>query len=180
MKKHSQGESDIIGLITKLQEQLSSLERKVDTLINRAMPKPAEVKPVPQSFPKPFQQPANHNLQATRQDNRFPGSNRQDNRYRERIMYKTICADCRKECQVPFRPVEGRLVYCQVCFSRRKAGNSFRGNFDNKPKEITPTQTTPTQATTVATRQMSEKNKFATKKKIALKKKPVSKKRKGK
>lgn len=38
-----------------------------------------------------------------------------------REMYKTICADCKKECEVPFKPRDDRPVYCKECFSKRKA-----------------------------------------------------------
>jgi len=41
----------------------------------------------------------------------------------ERMMYKAICADCQKECTIPFKPSGDRPVYCQDCFSRRKVIN---------------------------------------------------------
>ena len=28
-----------------------------------------------------------------------------------REMHKAICSDCKKECEVPFKPTEGRPVY---------------------------------------------------------------------
>lgn len=37
-----------------------------------------------------------------------------------REMFKAICADCKKECEVPFKPREDRPVYCKECFSKRK------------------------------------------------------------
>ncbi|HNV85886.1 MAG TPA: DNA-directed RNA polymerase [Candidatus Omnitrophota bacterium] len=39
---------------------------------------------------------------------------------RPREMHKAICADCHKECEVPFKPSSGRPVYCKDCFSKRK------------------------------------------------------------
>jgi CxxC-x17-CxxC domain-containing protein len=33
-----------------------------------------------------------------------------------REMHKVICSDCGKETEVPFKPTEGRPVYCQECF----------------------------------------------------------------
>ena len=39
-----------------------------------------------------------------------------------REMHKAICADCKKECEVPFKPREDRPVYCKECFAKRKAG----------------------------------------------------------
>ncbi|MCW1296470.1 MAG: DNA-directed RNA polymerase [Candidatus Parvarchaeota archaeon] len=38
----------------------------------------------------------------------------------ERKMYKAICADCGKECEVPFKPQEGRPVYCRECYAKRR------------------------------------------------------------
>ncbi len=37
-----------------------------------------------------------------------------------RVMHTAICADCSKECTIPFKPSADRPVYCQDCFSRRK------------------------------------------------------------
>ena len=33
-----------------------------------------------------------------------------------REMHKATCADCKKECEVPFKPIEGRPVYCKECY----------------------------------------------------------------
>lgn len=35
-------------------------------------------------------------------------------------MHKAVCADCKKECEVPFKPREDRPVYCRDCFSKHK------------------------------------------------------------
>lgn len=37
-----------------------------------------------------------------------------------RKMYPAVCADCGKECMVPFEPREDRPVYCSECFERRR------------------------------------------------------------
>ena len=37
-----------------------------------------------------------------------------------REMHKTTCAECKQECEVPFKPTEGRPVYCKECFSKHK------------------------------------------------------------
>lgn len=179
MKKHSQADPDIINLITTLTEHLASLERKVDTLISRSLPGPVENKPNQQPYVKPFQRPANNFSQSLpSQGNRFQSGNRRDNSQRERVMHKAICADCKKQCEVPFRPVEGRLVYCQLCFSRRRSGSSFRGNFDNKPREAFSTPTAAVPSANISTHGSGVKNRLVTKKKSVIKKKPLSKKRK--
>ena len=37
-----------------------------------------------------------------------------------REMHKATCADCKKECDVPFKPSGDRPVYCKECYSKRK------------------------------------------------------------
>ena len=37
-----------------------------------------------------------------------------------REMHKATCADCGKECEVPFKPTEGRPVYCKDCYQNHK------------------------------------------------------------
>jgi len=143
MKKHSQAESEIIEAIGKVQEQLVVLEKKIDSLISRSSPRPPEVKPVP----KPFQ--------------------RQENNYRERLMHKAICADCKKECEVPFKPSGERPVYCKECFSKRKRPRPITARPDNRPRVVVPAQEV-----------QINKPESKEKKKPARKKKPVSKKRK--
>ena len=38
-----------------------------------------------------------------------------------REMHKATCAECNKECEVPFKPSGDRPVYCKECFSKRKS-----------------------------------------------------------
>ena len=38
----------------------------------------------------------------------------------QRTMHKAICAECGKECEVPFEPTEGRPVYCRECFAKHR------------------------------------------------------------
>ena len=38
----------------------------------------------------------------------------------ERQMHKAVCAECGKDCEVPFKPSEDRPVYCRDCFAKRK------------------------------------------------------------
>ena len=37
-----------------------------------------------------------------------------------REMHKTVCSECKKECEVPFKPTEGKPVYCRDCYAKRK------------------------------------------------------------
>lgn len=38
----------------------------------------------------------------------------------EREMHKATCADCGNECEVPFKPTEGRPVFCRECYRKRR------------------------------------------------------------
>lgn len=37
-----------------------------------------------------------------------------------REMHKAVCDDCKKECEVPFKPTEGKPVYCKECYMKHK------------------------------------------------------------
>ena len=38
----------------------------------------------------------------------------------DRKMYKAVCSECGKECEVPFKPTEGKPVYCRECYQKRR------------------------------------------------------------
>ena len=37
-------------------------------------------------------------------------------------MFKAVCAQCSKDCEVPFRPSGNKPVLCSYCFEDQKAG----------------------------------------------------------
>ena len=37
-----------------------------------------------------------------------------------REMHKAVCSECKKECEVPFKPTDGKPVYCRDCYAKRK------------------------------------------------------------
>ncbi len=37
-----------------------------------------------------------------------------------REMHKATCSECGEECEVPFKPTEGKPVYCKECFRKKK------------------------------------------------------------
>lgn len=37
-----------------------------------------------------------------------------------REMHKATCSECGEECEVPFKPMEGKPVYCKECYMKRK------------------------------------------------------------
>jgi len=61
----------------------------------------------------------------------------------ERTMHKAVCSDCGAECEVPFKPTEGKTVRCLDCFrNSRPSGprRNFRGGggnrFNDRPREM--------------------------------------------
>ncbi len=38
-----------------------------------------------------------------------------------RQMFQVVCAQCGKDCEVPFEPREGRPVYCSDCYNTIRA-----------------------------------------------------------
>ncbi len=38
----------------------------------------------------------------------------------DREMHKVTCSDCGQETEVPFKPQEGRPVYCKECYRKHK------------------------------------------------------------
>jgi len=142
---------DVVELIHKMQEQIAIIDRKIDALISRASPRSVEV--------KPFQSPGHAHGQ---------NDKRQDNSFRERVLHKAICADCKKGCEVPFKPSGERPVYCKECFSKRKARGPFGARPDNRPRAVSPIQTS----------HIAKPEAAQEKTRPTRKKKPISKKKK--
>ena len=117
-----QVEPDIISAINKMQEQLVYLEKKIDTLINQSSGKSFEGR----NFSRPFQRS---------DESRRHDRGRGDDNFRGRNFTRVICSDCKKECEVPFKPSGDRPVYCQECFAKRRREESFKGGRDNRPRE---------------------------------------------
>lgn len=122
MKKNAKAKNELPELVTvmaKLVEKLDILEKKTDQAISRLASLPSQLTHIFQDLQRPS--PAHH-TPAVQRHEQGP-SHSQPNGPRERIMYKAVCADCCKNCEVPFRPTEDRPVYCKECFAIRKAGH---------------------------------------------------------
>jgi CxxC-x17-CxxC domain-containing protein len=106
--KAKAGKSELPMLVTamaKLVERLEALEKKTDQTLDRIAALPAEMRRACQDLSRP--EPAQRSGQVPR----------------ERILYQTTCSDCRKNCEVPFKPTAERPVYCKECYAIRKAGH---------------------------------------------------------
>ena len=51
-------------------------------------------------------------------NSRFGGEQRRS--FGPREMSKATCSDCGQECEVPFKPTEGKPVYCKQCYQKHK------------------------------------------------------------
>lgn len=36
-----------------------------------------------------------------------------------REMHKAVCSECKAACEVPFKPTEGKPVFCRDCYNKR-------------------------------------------------------------
>jgi len=37
-----------------------------------------------------------------------------------REMHKATCAECKQECEIPFKPKKDRPVFCKECYMKKK------------------------------------------------------------
>ena len=51
------------------------------------------------------------------------GFGRGDDRHE---MFNAVCSECGKDCKVPFRPTNGKPVYCSDCFEKINGGRESR------------------------------------------------------
>lgn len=145
---------DIAAFMYRIEQKLAFLERKMDVLISQgparqhAAPsaqhprsqenrhgqaqhhsRPFEVRqhvapvapPAPQS--RPSEVPPEQAAPQVSAERPSQGHGRVR---RERVLFKTVCADCQKDCEIPFKPTGERPVYCKECFSQRKASRSVK------------------------------------------------------
>ncbi len=55
-----------------------------------------------------------------RRDFRKPEQNRGSFGGFDRTMHKAVCSECGQECEVPFKPTEGKPVFCKECYRKKK------------------------------------------------------------
>ena len=52
-----------------------------------------------------------------------------------REMHKSVCADCGKECEVPFQPTGDRPVYCSECWAKNRPPRTEERRRREYPRE---------------------------------------------
>jgi CxxC-x17-CxxC domain-containing protein len=55
-----------------------------------------------------------------RNEDRGNSRNEERGNSREVVTHKAVCSECRKGCEVPFRPSNDKPVYCRDCFSAKR------------------------------------------------------------
>ena len=53
-------------------------------------------------------------------DNRGSGFRSNSFNNGPRTMHKAKCSECGKDCEVPFKPIEGKQVFCKDCFQKHR------------------------------------------------------------
>ncbi|MFH1208776.1 MAG: CxxC-x17-CxxC domain-containing protein [Candidatus Omnitrophota bacterium] len=125
--------SEIVVLMAKIVERLDALEKKTDLVISQTSARSFGG----QERPRPVSQPS-----VPSQPFRKPGASGRSNELKpargrsEKILYKAVCADCHKDCEIPFKPTGERPVYCKECFSKRKAGNPSKTDEGNRQEPL--------------------------------------------
>lgn len=51
-----------------------------------------------------------------------------------REMFRAVCDNCGKDCEVPFRPTSGKPVYCSDCFEKMGGRSSDRPERSERPE----------------------------------------------
>ncbi|MBF0122232.1 MAG: hypothetical protein HQL21_02340 [Candidatus Omnitrophica bacterium] len=145
-----------------------ALDKKMDILMSKSLPRPVEVRPVPKPS---VNQPVHAH-------DPIPGSGRSHDQHKGRQMHQATCADCKKECEIPFKPSGERPVYCKECFSRRRSGNAPKVVVENNLKEVAVIPAAIPVVMNIPEPLVKEKKKPVAAKKPVVKKKPVPAKKK--
>ncbi len=61
----------------------------------------------------------------------FGGPRRDFGPRSDRPLFKATCSNCGRECEVPFRPTNGKPVYCSDCFEKLGRGKQENGRPEN-------------------------------------------------
>ncbi|MFH0985225.1 MAG: CxxC-x17-CxxC domain-containing protein [Candidatus Omnitrophota bacterium] len=140
--------AEIVALMAKIVERLDALERKTDLVISqtsaRSFERGGHSRPAPQPVvpSQPFRPPV---LPVRPNEVNPPPGHPQGHSHgrREKMMHKAVCADCQKDCEIPFKPTGERPVYCKECFSKRKSPKPSRVEHVSQPAPELPVMPKP-------------------------------------
>lgn len=80
--------------------------------------------------------------------NRFGGRGGFDREQRSE-MHDAICSSCGKNCQVPFRPSNGKPVFCSDCFRKEEPRSNFSNPRAERGERTAPVGVTSAQLTQI-------------------------------
>jgi len=167
MKKKLKKSSDVTGMMVQIQEQLATMDQKLDSFMTKSLTelaqalaasKPAPIRPLAPA-------PAHSNVSPRPSDRQG------------RPMFSVICFECGNDCEVPFKPNGNRPIYCRECFAKRKAGHGSNARVHQR--YLTP-ESEPAPAdgrAKISRKKVVDRKKPAAKKRSTAKRKPASKRR---
>lgn len=121
--KASMGEaSKIFDVLLRIAERMEALEKKMEVVIVQTSGRFSE----PKNPSKAFQN-TTPNPHSNRSD---PIQNQGSPKH---TLHRAICADCHKDCEVPFKPSGERPVYCKECFKKRKTAGVLNPSGPHTP-----------------------------------------------
>ncbi|MFH1292137.1 MAG: CxxC-x17-CxxC domain-containing protein [bacterium] len=68
--------------------------------------------------------------------NSFSQERRQRPRFEDKQMYNAVCAKCGNDCQIPFRPMTSKPIYCNNCFEKGGTGSKDSGEVMDQIKML--------------------------------------------
>ena len=115
---------DLVTMMFQIMERFDALEKKMDVMISQNSGRSSEMRQNAERERPSHSHghPREYRRQGSNQNRDFRQSQGQDHARHEKMLFQTVCAECQKECEVPFKPTGGRPVYCKQCFTARNGG----------------------------------------------------------
>lgn len=57
-------------------------------------------------------------------------------RFEDKQMFDATCAKCGNKCQVPFRPIDGKPIFCSNCFEKKGGAADSGANLDQLKQQF--------------------------------------------
>ncbi|MBF0330509.1 MAG: hypothetical protein HQL17_01125 [Candidatus Omnitrophica bacterium] len=103
---------------------------------------------------------------------------KQDDHSKGRQLYPVVCADCKKNCEIPFKPSADRPAYCNECFRQRKSVKLVNASAAQPLKAAVSVDTVVSACVDVPSTPVKEKRRPIPVKKSVPTRKPVPEKKK--
>ncbi len=99
-------------ILARIEAQIIALDRKVDALMMRSSSKPVE------------------------RERSSYSSRGFDSHQKGKMMHKAVCSECGNQCDIPFKPIGNRPVFCSECFAKQQSDGPSESRFDKKPRDF--------------------------------------------